>query len=135
MLPTSSKPFRSFKGIGVSALAAVAVLALQACATVYEGRYAWADGWRDVRVEEIQLGSEISDPQFWNCVRAAIPAQRATDRFALVSYLQTGKRKRSMIPLAETYRPSVGQQMFANLSTCEVRPHGAGPDLLRSEKR
>ena len=42
-------------------------LSLSACATVYEGRLRFSEGWREVKVESVGLASELSRKALKDC--------------------------------------------------------------------
>lgn len=119
-----SDPPTVARGSAFAALSLAVLAGLPGCATIYEGKYAWSQGWRDIRVEQILRGSEIDDPGFWNCLRSKSADEIATGSFALVVYLQSGRRKRSMVPLGSANNSRVGDRLYANLSTCEIRGRG-----------
>lgn len=93
-------------------------LALTGCASVYEGKYDWKDGWRQGKVMQIGSAFEIGKPQFSDCRRKASAEQLASDKFASVSYLHMGRARRKVIPVqqGDSFRP--GDEVYVNVASC-----------------
>ncbi len=82
------------------ALAAVAVLAA-ACAPVYEGQFAYDDGWRTGKVTEVGHGWAIHEPATHDC-RKEMPARVVAQRsFARVTYSEARNINSMIVALDE----------------------------------
>ena len=93
------------------ASAACAALALlSGCATVYEGRYAFRDGWRDGTVAAA-LSPEQLDAQ--RVTRCKGPVSQADDAWVVVRYVRTGHSTTCAVP-APRGRFGVGQNVYVN---------------------
>lgn len=94
-------------------------LLLTACAsTVYEGQYAWSEGWRKAEVVAVQTAAEMERPQFYACVRTATPEQLATARFAIVKYRQVPRTQWRAVPLQPADRVSSGDVVYVKVDDC-----------------
>lgn len=98
-----------------------AVLLLAGCGTVYEGKYAFGEGWRKAEVVRIGAASQISRPDFFECIRKASPEQRANGQFAILEYMNMGAMKRRALPLAPEQQLQVGAKVYANMDRCDGR--------------
>lgn len=101
-------------------VALVATLTLAGCATVYEGRYPWSDGWRSAEIVEVVKATEMARPQFFECVRKATPEQLANARYAVVRYRLVSRTQNSAVPLreGETYAP--GDRVYFQAGRCDA---------------
>ncbi len=97
------------------------VVTLSGCATIYEGKYAFEDGWREAVIQKIGSASEIATPQFSDCRENMTQQQLAATRFALVSYRRMGRLQRSVVPLRESDAPITGQAVYVNVADCNAR--------------
>ena len=93
---------------------------LAGCATVYEGKYDFNDGWREAEVMKIAGASEIKKPQFSDCRESAMPQQLSTGQFAVLSYKRMGRKRVHVAPLmpSEALRP--GDLVYVNVSRCDT---------------
>lgn len=87
---TTSTPLRLLAVWGV-------IVLVTRCATVYEGKYAWSEGWRAAEAVEVTAASEIERPRFYDCVRTAAPEQLANSKFAVVKYREMSRTNRRAI--------------------------------------
>lgn len=98
----------------------IGLIALSAtgCASVYEGKYDWKEGWREGKVMEIGSASELGKPQFSDC-RDKVSAQQLTSgKFASVSYSHMTRKRRRVAPLqpGDAFRP--GDDVYVNVASC-----------------
>jgi hypothetical protein len=97
---------------------AVCVVAvLSGCASsVYEGKYAWDDGWREAKVLRIAAGSELGGRHTHDCryKKSAVPSQR----YAEVAVRMAGKDRRAVVPVADDTRLATGDAVYANVREC-----------------
>ena len=103
----------------ISAVGLTAVF-LSGCATVYEGKYDFNDGWREAEVMEFARASEIKKPQFSDCRESAMPKQLSTGQFAVLSYKRMGRKRVHVAPLmpSEAVRP--GDLVYVNVTRCDT---------------
>ena len=102
---------------------------LAGCATVYEGKYDFEDGWREAEVMEIAGASEIKKPQFSDCRETATPEKLATARFAVLAYTRMGRQRLHVAPLKadEVFRQ--GDLVYMNVTNCDT------PPILRTQAK
>lgn len=97
----------------------LALFLLSGCASsVYEGRYAWDEGWREAKVVRLGAGSELGGRHSTDCRYSDAQRARLTDRFAVLSYRHVGRERRAVVPapLAEQLHP--GERVYANIREC-----------------
>lgn len=91
-------------------------LSLTGCATVYEGKLRFSEGWREVRVESVGLASEIARKALKDCRDPS--RYGAEQRFARVTYrFSTRLRRSAIVPVPGGVR--AGEVAYANPRTCE----------------
>jgi hypothetical protein len=99
--------------------AGLAVLAVTGCASApYEGKYAWADGWRRGEVVFVQTAAEMKRPRFYTCVRDASAEQLTTTKFAVVEYREMSRTHRYAIPLRFGDKAAVGELVYVKVDEC-----------------
>jgi hypothetical protein len=99
---------------------AAACLLLPACATVYEGKYAWSDGWRAAEVVQVTTPAQMQRPHFHECVRKAAPGTAGTSKFAVVEYRQMSRTKRRAVPLQAGQSFVPGDPVYVQADDCET---------------
>lgn len=95
-----------------------AALVLPGCATIYEGRFNYGEGWRVARIAEIGLGGALANDGPTQC-RLGVPSRgRADGRFAVVRYL--GYRIQSYRIVRLPGEPSLvtGDFVYINIRDC-----------------
>ncbi|MDI1268056.1 MAG: hypothetical protein PSV40_03000 [Polaromonas sp.] len=97
----------------------LSAFALAGCATVYEGKYDFADGWREAKVIQIGHASEIPTPQFSDCRDAALPQQLATDKFVVLSYRHLNRPRKRVVPLRPSSGVRVDELVYMNVTDCD----------------
>ena len=102
---------------------------LVGCATVYEGKYSFRDGWREARVEEIGAASALSRSSLNDCRTSATPEQKATGVYALLSYADFNRRKTRIVPVPPNANFKTGDRVYVKLQSCtgDVAPRVAPP--------
>lgn len=91
------------------------------CSTVYEGKYNFADGWREGEIESIGAAASIATPQFSDCRESMSADQLRASPFALVKFERLGRTQRRVVPLtgdAAQLRP--GDPVYIDVNSCEV---------------
>jgi hypothetical protein len=91
---------------------------LSGCATIYEGRYAFSDGWRKARVEEVGTASALRAVALSDCRRTATAEQLATGTFAFLSYADFGHLRRRIVALPDHTRFEAGDAVYVKLRSC-----------------
>lgn len=102
-----------------AAFAGVACALLVGCAFEPEGAYAFRDGWRRGEVVSVMRAGEVPDPRFWTCLRKADLAGLGAGRVVVVSYRQSGRRRRHLTQLPSSVmelRP--GERVLVNVGEC-----------------
>lgn len=88
------------------------------CATVYEGRYAFNDGWRKATVEEVGPAAQLQGTALSDCRRNASAAQLQSGQFALVSYANFGHLRRRIVALPAHTRFEAGDAAYVKWRSC-----------------
>ena len=114
------------KYIWVSVLG-VPIFALSGCATVYEGKYDFSDGWREAKVIQIGRAGEIAMPQFSDCRVSASPQYLAADKFIVVSYKHLSRPRKRVVPFGPSDHVRVGDLAYVKVTDCD------SPLILRSQ--
>ncbi|MGJ7499409.1 hypothetical protein ACSFBF_03525 [Variovorax sp. ZT5P49] len=91
---------------------------LSGCATIYEGRYAFNDGWRKARVEEVGTASTLRGAAPSDCRSTATTEQLTTGTFALLSYADLGHLRRRIVALPARTRFEAGDAVYVKLRSC-----------------
>lgn len=108
------------RGVGAPRLMTVFASAfwLSGCASaVYEGRYAWEDGWRKGEILQATSVADLERPTFYECIRAA-GGRRASGQFATVKYLQMGKARYTAVPISADQVVRPGEKVYVKLGDC-----------------
>ncbi|MGJ7568863.1 hypothetical protein ACSFBM_33775 [Variovorax sp. GB1R11] len=92
--------------------------AVSGCATVYEGQFAFNDGWRKAKVEKIGSASTLDAASASDCRDVASAERRYTDGFALVSYADFGHLRRRIVALPSHTRFETGDAVYIKLRSC-----------------
>ena len=93
---------------------------LTGCATVYEGKYAWSEGWRAAEVVEVTTAAQMERPRFYECVRNATPQQAASDEFAVVKYRQVHGSKLRAVALQPGQSFAPGDFVYVMAGNCST---------------
>ena len=117
------------------AVALLAALAATGCASsVYEGKYAWDDGWRKAKVVRVSQASELGSRHFADC-RYKLDRSQATptDRFVVVSFADMNTQRLGVLPVAATGPdPIPGETVYANVRRCDKAPLVPRPDTKKA---
>ncbi len=109
--------------MGARVLAALlAAAALSGCASsIYEGKYAWDDGWRRAAVVRVGQASELGGRHFSDCRYKMMPEQLASfNRFVVVSFPYMSRQRRGVVPLAaNAAEPKPRDLVYANVRLCD----------------
>lgn len=103
---------------------------LAGCATVYEGKYEFSEGWRAATVVSVVPGAEIKDPGFWSCLRNVPEAERLSRTYVLLDYRSVNRHRKHMVPAPSGMQVVPGEKLYLNLSACEqslAKRAAAGP--------
>lgn len=104
------------------AVALLVGLAATGCASsVYEGTYAWDDGWRKATVVRVGQASELGSRHFADCRFKLDRSQfSATDRFVVVSFTDMNRQRLGVLPVAASGpEPIPGETVYANVRRCD----------------
>jgi hypothetical protein len=102
-----------------AAIAFLGLSALTGCATVYEGKYNFRDGWREAKVVSLVPGAGIDNPRFWECTRKLTKDQREATAFVLLSYRGMRRQTRRMVPAPAGVPLAVGERVYLKADACE----------------
>lgn len=101
--------------IGIS----LGALVLGGCATAYEGKYEFSEGWRAATVVSVVPGGEMKDPGFWTCLRDVPEAERLSRSYVLLDYREVSRHRKRMVPAPPGVQLQAGEEVYLDLSTCE----------------
>lgn len=108
-------------GSGRWAVGAVILAALSGCASaVYEGRYAWDEGWREAEVIRLGAASELGGRHFSDCRYKAPPGAAPADRYAVLSYRHMSRPRRAVVPVALGESLAQGEKVYVNVRDCSA---------------
>lgn len=99
-----------------AAMLSVLVTIAGCASSVYEGKYAWEDGWREAEVVRIAPASELGGRHTNDCRYGHSPAP--AQRYAVVSFRTVSKRSRAVVPIAADSRLAAGDLVYANVREC-----------------
>jgi hypothetical protein len=103
-------------------------LGVSGCASsVYEGKYAWEDGWREAKVEKIGLAADLGDRTYFDCRHKIPPEQSSTGKFALLGLQHMGRHRHQIAPVSPAREPAKGDDVLTNVRRCD-------PPIARSGK-
>lgn len=101
------------------ALAALVASALAGCATLYEGKYDFSEGWREAEVLEVVPLSGISRPNFYTCSREASATQKQADtQYVILKYRRMSRSARHAQPLQTGQQWTPGEKVYVKVSDC-----------------
>lgn len=92
-------------------------VAASGCAPIYEARYDYRGGWRDVTVLQVAPARDITGNAWVDCrgvLGATDPRQFAYARY---SFPQSGLH-RAIVPIQEGLRLSPGDRIYINIRHC-----------------
>jgi hypothetical protein len=97
------------------------LVALVGCASsIYEGKYAWEDGWREAKVEKIGLASDLGDRSYFDCRQKMTPAEVSTGRFAVLGLQHMGRHRHQIVPVDPAAQPAKGAEVLTNVRRCDA---------------
>lgn len=101
-------------------LAAVATtVAVSGCATVFEGKYRFSDGWRTATVVRAESGAAIKNPRFWECTRRLNEAELVSRDFVLLRYRGVNRTQNRLVPAVPGLDLQPGEKVYMNASSCD----------------
>lgn len=98
----------------------LAVMALTGCATVYEGKYSWSDGWRKAEVLKVGTAGEVGRRNYSGCAGKVSDAASSADSFAVLSYSEMGRKRHRVVALRPGDRARAGDRVYVNLASCDA---------------
>ncbi|MDP5239493.1 hypothetical protein Q9Q94_08130 [Uliginosibacterium sp. 31-16] len=104
----------------------LAVLLLSACATVYEQRYDFHDGWRKARVQEIGPFNKLAKNYGYTCRQS--PEKIEGKQGAIVGYSNGGRWRSQLMLQPEERTVKKGDLVYANILKCEEPMAPRAPD-------
>ncbi|MBK8070980.1 MAG: hypothetical protein IPK34_02710 [Ramlibacter sp.] len=106
-------------------MASLSVLALvilaSGCSTIYAGKYAFEDGWREGTIVSVGSAGSIAEPQFSDCRKRMTAEQLSVSQFALVKFQHLRHPQRRVVPLAGG-TPSLrnSDEVYMNVDDCTI---------------
>ena len=106
---------------GRLAACTLCILSLAGCAsTLYEGKYAWSEGWRKGEVVAVRTAAELERPRFYTCVRNASPEERAGANFAIVKHRAMSRTHRRAVLLQPGREGAAGDAVYVKADDCNA---------------
>lgn len=100
-------------------LAFLLASALAGCATLYEGKYDFSEGWREAEVLEVVPLSGIGRPNFYTCVRNASASEKQADtQYVILKYRRMSRSARHAQPLQTGQQWTPGEKVYVKVSDC-----------------
>lgn len=101
----------------------LALTLLAGCATVFEGKYAFADGWRRGGVISVVSGSELERPAYWRCTRD-LPADDIQQKnYILMWYAEPGWKSYTVAEaVGNAFELRKGDPVYVNVWDCGQLP-------------
>ncbi len=105
--------------LGLATTLGGAVLAaLSGCASsVYEGKYAWEDGWREAKVVRVGPSAGLGGRHSTDC-RYGQASQPQSERYVVLSYRNMSRERRAVVPAPADIDVQVGEPVYANIRSC-----------------
>jgi hypothetical protein len=102
-------------------VAIVLPLILAGCTAPYEGKYDFAQGWRQGTVLSLDVGA-TPGPSRVDCRKVLPPGELATTRFVYVSYFMSGGHARKVIAAAHQDTVlQIGDTVYLRVKDCSQR--------------
>ena len=111
-------PTMLMRPCAATAVVAGILVVTSGCATVYEGKFAFSDGWRKATVEEVASSTQLSGTAASDCREGASISQLRDNRFALVAYAESGHLRRRIVVLPLQPRIQAGNAVYIKLRSC-----------------
>ena len=101
-----------------------AAAVLSACAApVYEGKYAYDDGWRMANVTQVGTGYALIANSTRDCREELTPEQVASRKFARVTFTSARIFHVYIVPVAPDSPVKADGQAYVNMNRCNVDAH------------
>lgn len=106
--------------MGLTSIALQFSLLVAGCASsIYEGRYAWGDGWRQGKVTAVGEGPVFAKELAKNCkVDSERPS--ASQRYATIRYTRMSRSSWRIVPVATDAHWKVDDLLYVNVLDCKV---------------
>ena len=106
-------------GASFRALPLAVLLLAGGCATLYEGKYAFGDGWREARVTQVAEGRSLSRGATFDC-RKRSPVKDG-EFFARVEYSFSARVKLTyIVPVRDASAIQANDLVYAKVGDCGV---------------
>jgi hypothetical protein len=97
---------------------------LAGCAApVYEGKYAYADGWRLAKVTQVGNGYALIANSTRDCREELPPEKVARRKFARVTFTSARNFHADIVPVAPGSPVEEDGQAYVNMDRCEEDAH------------
>lgn len=99
-------------------VAALACLTISGCSTpVYEGRYAWSEGWRVGRVTKLVPADEFFRMSGTRCRQTEL---RPTDQVAVIRWRQVTRAREHFAKVDPDSGTAIGDVVYFNARECRL---------------
>lgn len=97
--------------------------AVSGCATVYDGKYAFREGWRTATVVGVVPGAELPRPDYWECTRDVPAAVRSAKTYAVVRRASSKTTEFFAVEVDSEAPPvAAGAPVYVNFFDCGQAP-------------
>lgn len=93
---------------------------LVGCATVYDGKYDYDEGWRLATVVELGNGTTRFKDTSLDCRTLRFGTHSQATQYAYVRYLRSFAPRMAVVPIPGHTEVGVKQRIFINLNDCRV---------------
>ena len=100
-------------------LAALSALVSGCASTMYDGKYAWEDGWRQAKVRKIGTASELGGRTTFDCRQKLPEAQVASSQFVVLGLIDFARYRHQVVPVEAGHAFSKGEEVLTNVRRCD----------------
>lgn len=106
----------AFRSPVMALVTATLFVSLAGCASsVYEGLYAWDDGWRKAKLVRTGARDELGGRHSTDCRFASATNH---SRYAVIEYRAMSRNRRAVVPVASETTVAPGDLVYANVTRC-----------------
>lgn len=104
---------------------------LVGCATVYDGKYDYDEGWRLATVVELGNDSTRFNDASLDCRTLKFETRSRAEQYAYVRYMRSFAPRMAIVPVPDHTKVGVKQRIFINLNDCRVGTRSNQPQMDR----
>ena len=103
----------------LSRLVPALIVLLSGCASIYEGKYDWSEGWRSAQVERLGDARSMVDERDMLCTKDILSAFGPDQQFAVVTYRSQRTTWKRVRPVSPESAVSIGDRVYVNSERCD----------------